>query len=103
MMKKLVSSVALLSALGMSAALPAAFAHDRQVQERTQATGERSYWNQDDLGFWNTDNWEEDAYGIFDEDFSWSAEDPGWDNWYGNDATAWNTYDDIGEEGWFDV
>jgi len=46
----------------------------------------------DDSGLWETDNWENDDYGVYDTDFDWETTDPGFDAWYGDgyEATATN-------------
>lgn len=88
MMKKLLSSVGLLMGLGaVLAPLPA------QAQ----------YWNTYDTGIWGSDNWGTDTYGYYDQDFAWETDRGVWDSWYGDSENYWTTYDDIGDEGWFDL
>lgn len=89
-MKKLLTSVALLAALGSGSALVPVHA--------------QGYWNETDIGLWDSDNWASDNYGAYDQDFNWGAIDTNeWDRWYGDSDSYWNDYDDIGDEGWFDV
>lgn len=48
---------------------------------------------------WESDNLIQDDYGFYDEDFNWTAEDDNWNTFYGDTDSAWNTYDDVGDEG----
>lgn len=98
-MKKLLTSVAMLSVLGLGVANTPAYAQGQQAKERQQ----QRYWNESDVGLWESDNFESDTYGFYDNDFNWDTEDDSWSDWYGNADGAWNTYDDIGDEGWLDV
>lgn len=52
---------------------------------------------------WDDDNWGTDDYGYYDEDFAWDS-DEDFDNWYADSDQDWNAfYDDVGDEGIFDV
>lgn len=93
-MKKLMTSLALLSALGVGIAMPA----HAQVYG-----GEGEYLSEYETGLWESDNFANDNYGVYDQDFGWQTAEEGWNTWYGDTENAWNTYDDIGDEGWFDV
>lgn len=109
-MKRLLGSIALATALGLGASA----AHAQMGNE--------------DWG-WNDDNWASDDYGYYDEDFAWESddgfleddaayggdtgfggeesawgEDQAFDDWYADSDNDWNGfYDDVGDEGLFDV
>lgn len=86
-MKRLIALAALLTAFGGGTAL----AQDGE------------FWTEDDVGLWESDNWGSDEYGSYDEDFNWDTADSEWTDWYGDADQNWNNYDDIGDEGWFDI
>lgn len=93
-MKNILTSVALLFALGAS--VPVAQVHAQERQEQ-------GIWNENEAGIWESDNFGADTYGAYDEDFDWETDDNNWNTWYGDSAEYWNTYDDVGDEGWLDV
>lgn len=93
-MKKLLTSIALISALGAGSAM---------VHAQSEGYGE-GYWNEFETGLWESDNFANDEYGVYDQDFNWEADDQAWNDFYDDSySTAWNDYDDIGDGGWFDV
>lgn len=94
-MRKLIRSAALVAALAAGAAFVPA-----QAQWMGYGNG---FWGDNEVGLWESDNWATDDYGMFDQDFAWNTNDAGFNDWYGDSQTAWNEYDDIGDEGWFDV
>ena len=53
---------------------------------------------------WGDPSWASDDYGYYDEDFEWTADDSGWNEFFGDADDSWgNYYDDVGDEGLFDV
>lgn len=60
-------------------------------------------WNDDDVGFFESDNWDQDDAGYYDSDFRWDTIGDGFDDWTEGADRDWSTYDDAGDEGWFDV
>lgn len=62
--------------------------------------------------YFESDNWAEDRYGLYDQDFDWTTDDGWYDDWNDSDLTAWNDtgeaqwdvlgYDDADEWGLFD-
>jgi hypothetical protein len=133
-MKKLLTSVALMSALGAGVALAPVHAqvfgdgygynqgfgggygnqgfgnegfgvgYGNDAYGATGAGfGGDSFWTENDLGYWESDNWATDNFGAYDQDFGWDTADAGFGGWYGDATYGWNNYDDIGDEGWFDV
>lgn len=94
-MKRLIRSVALVSALVAGTALAPA-------QAQWMGYG-GNYWGENEIGWWESDNWATDEFGYYDRDFLWETTDNAWGTWYGDAYNAWNDYDDFGDEGWFDV
>ncbi len=58
-------------------------------------------WETYDHDYWNSEVWSEDRYGVFDEDFEWGTAGDEFAGWA--EDNDWYTYDDVGDEGWFDV
>jgi hypothetical protein len=56
-----------------------------------------------DNGIWDDNSWTDDDFGYYDENFDWNA-DEGFDRWYADSDEDWSSfYDDVGDEGLFDV
>lgn len=62
----------------------------------------QTLWSDEDLTAFESDNWLEDDYGIYDEDFAWEAEDEEFIDWTEDTQNDWLGYDDSGEYGWFE-
>ncbi len=92
-MKKLISALTIVGSLAFASVVPIA-----------HADWNDNYWNEYDAGLWNDDDWSTDDYGIYDNDFGWRTDDD-WDSWYGDADDDWDSYsyDDAGDEGWFDI
>lgn len=61
-------------------------------------------WEDDDLSAFESDEWLEDDYGLYDEDFAWETDDEEFTNWYDEDDSwddSWTSFEE-GEE-WYDV
>lgn len=53
---------------------------------------------------WLEEDWLEDDFGYYDEDFRWTSDNSGFLDFYGDADEAWGAlYDDVGDEGLFDV
>jgi hypothetical protein len=53
---------------------------------------------------WLEEDWLEDDFGYYDEDFRWTSDNSGFVDFYGDADEAWGAlYDDVGDEGLFDV
>lgn len=87
-MKKLTTAAALLTALLFSGALLTANA--------------QGMWSDEDLAAFESDNWLEDDYGLYDEDFAWESDDELFTDWTDDADDDWLGYDDSGEYDWFD-
>ena len=64
------------------------------------------YWADEDFEVFESDNWLDDDYGVYDRDFDYDViEDDldAYDAWYEDPHYDWLGYDDAGEEGLFDI
>lgn len=53
---------------------------------------------------WNDDDWRTDDFGYYDDDFNWTADNSDFTEFYGDADDDWSGYyDDVGDEGLFDV
>lgn len=70
------------------------------------AWDEGAFWEDDDYGVFESDNWADDDFGYYDEDFDYDVIDTDEDaytDWYEDPHSDWMGYDDVGEEGFFDI